>query len=151
MKPRRRRLSLVGLLPVVWFLTDWVVFTICLPILSPRLLRPSLNDWASPLGILTRNAVHRIRMFGGFMCVVCVFYAVLFASPNLRKNRNCSTITMKNRVLMFLSWGNPDKITYEDYAGKINDKKASTELTAEANILGYISMFTFSRVRNPGR
>ncbi|CDC64972.1 unknown [Bacteroides sp. CAG:770] len=52
---------------------------------------------------------------------------------------------------MFLSWGNPDKITYEDYAGKINDKKASTELTDEANILGYISMFTFSRVRNPGR
>ncbi len=36
-------------------------------------------------------------------------------------------------------------------AGKINDKKASTELTAEANILGYISMFTFSRVRNPER
>lgn len=30
---------------------------------------------------------------------------------------------MKNRVLMFLSWDNPDKITYEDYAGKINDKK----------------------------
>ena len=46
---------------------------------------------------------------------------------------------------------NPDKITYGDYGGKINDKKASTELTAEVNILGYISMFTFSRVRNPGR
>lgn len=36
-------------------------------------------------------------------------------------------------------------------AGKINDKKAPTELTAEANILSYKSMFTFSRVRNPGR
>ena len=78
-------LLVVGLLPVVWFLTDWVVFTICLPILFPRLLRPSLNDWASVLGILTSNAVHRIRMLGVFMCVVCVFYAVLFASPNLRK------------------------------------------------------------------
>lgn len=32
-----------------------------------------------------RSAAHRIRMFGVFMCVVCVFYAVLFASPNLRK------------------------------------------------------------------
>ena len=122
MKPRRMRLSLVGLLvvgllPVVWFLTDWVVFTICLPILSPRLLRPSLNDWASVLGILTRNAVHRIRMFAVFMCVVCVFYAVLFASPNLRKNRNYSTITMKNRVLMFLSMPKIRKITYRNFAG----------------------------------
>lgn len=78
-------MSLVGLLPVVWFLTDWVVFTICLPILSPRLLSPSLNDWASEQGMLMRSAAHRIRMFGVFMCVVCVFYAVLFASPNLRK------------------------------------------------------------------
>ena len=143
-------MSLVGLLPVVWFLTDWVVFTICLPILSPRLLRPSLNDWASVLGILTRNAVHRIRMFGVFICNDCSSSKITNVSPNLRKNRNCSTITMKNRVLMFLSWDNPDKITYEDYAGKINDKKAPTELTDEANILGYISMFTFSRVRNPG-
>ena len=101
MKPRRRRLSLVGLLPVVWFLTDWVVFTICLPILSPRLLRPSLNDWASVLGILTRNAVHRIRMFGVFMCVVCVFYAVLFASPNLRKKSELLYCNDEN--LMFAS------------------------------------------------
>ena len=129
MNPRRRRLSLVGLLvvgllPVVWFLTDWVVFTICLPILAPRLLRPSLNDWASVLGILTRNAVHRIRMFGGFICNDCSSSKFTNVSLNLRKkNRNYSTITMKNRVLMFLSWDNPDKITYEDYAGKINDKK----------------------------
>lgn len=44
MKPRRRRLSLVGLLvvgllPVVWFLTDWGVFTICLPVLSMSKIR----------------------------------------------------------------------------------------------------------------
>ncbi len=44
MKPRRRRLSLVGLLvvgllPVVWFLTVWVVFTICLPVLSMSKIR----------------------------------------------------------------------------------------------------------------
>ena len=44
MKPRRRRLLLVGLLvigllPVVWFLTDWVVFTICLPVLSMSKIR----------------------------------------------------------------------------------------------------------------
>ena len=66
------RSSLVGLLPVVWFLTDWVVFTICLAILSPRLLRPSLNDWASALGILKRNVVHRIRMFLVFICILIV-------------------------------------------------------------------------------
>ena len=106
MKPRRRRLSLVGLLvvgflPVVWFLTDWVVFTICLPILSPRLLRPSLNDWASVLGILTRNAVHRIRMFGVFMCVVCVFVAVLSALTNLRKKLELLYCNDEN--LMFAS------------------------------------------------
>lgn len=62
----------VGLLPVVWFLTDWVVFTICLPILSPMLLRPSLNYWASAQGMLTRNVVHRIRMFLVFMCILIV-------------------------------------------------------------------------------
>ena len=44
MKPRRRRLSLVGmlvvgLLPVVWFLTDWVVITIYLPVLSMSKIR----------------------------------------------------------------------------------------------------------------
>ena len=49
MKPRRRRLSLVGmlvvgLLPVVWFLTDWGVFTICLPVLSmSKHLRPQIH------------------------------------------------------------------------------------------------------------
>ena len=90
MKPRRRRLSLVGLLvvgllPVVWFLTDWVVFTICLPILSPGLLRPSLNDWASVLGILTRNAVHRIRMSLVFICNDCSSSKITNVSPNLRK------------------------------------------------------------------
>ena len=78
-------LLVVGLLPVVWFLTDWVVFTICLPILSPRLLRTSLNDWASVLVILTGNAVHRIRMFGVFICIFFVFVAVLSALTNLRK------------------------------------------------------------------
>lgn len=62
----------VGLLPVVWFLTDWVVFTICLPILSPMLLRPSLNYWASAHGMLTRNVVHRIRMFLVFICILIV-------------------------------------------------------------------------------
>ena len=90
MKPRRRRLSqvgllVVGLLPVVWFLTDCVVFTICLPILSPRLLSPSLNDWASVLGILTRNAVHRIRMFGVFICNDCSSSKFTNVLPNLRK------------------------------------------------------------------
>ena len=49
MKPRRRRLSLVGLLvvgllPVVWFLTDWVVFTICLPFLSMSKIPTSANS-----------------------------------------------------------------------------------------------------------
>ena len=44
MKPRRMRSSLVGLLVVglllvVWFLTDWGVFTICLPILSMSKIR----------------------------------------------------------------------------------------------------------------
>lgn len=44
MKPRRRWLPLVGmqvagLLPVVWFLTDWGVFTICLPVLSMSKIR----------------------------------------------------------------------------------------------------------------
>lgn len=65
-------LLVVGLLPVVWFLTDWVVFTICLPILSPMLLRPSLNYWASAHGMLTRNAVQMIRMFLVFMCILIV-------------------------------------------------------------------------------
>lgn len=66
------RWLVVGLLPVVWFLTDWVVFTICLPILSPMLLRPSLNYWASAHGMLTRNAVQMIRMFLVFMCILIV-------------------------------------------------------------------------------
>ncbi len=44
MKPRRRRLSLVGLLPVVWFLTDWVVFTVCLPVLSMSKIPTSANS-----------------------------------------------------------------------------------------------------------
>ena len=65
-------LLVVGLLPVVWFLTDWVVFTICLPILSPMLLSPSLNYWASAHGMLTRNVVQMIRMFLVFMCVLIV-------------------------------------------------------------------------------
>lgn len=49
MKPRRRRLSLVGLLvvgllPVVWFLTDWAVFTICLPVLPMSKIPTSANS-----------------------------------------------------------------------------------------------------------
>lgn len=49
MKPRRRRLSLVGLLVVglllvVWFLTDWVIFTICLPVLSMSKIPTSANS-----------------------------------------------------------------------------------------------------------
>lgn len=62
----------VGLLPVVWFLTDWVVFTICLPILSQMLLSPSLNYWASAHGMLTRNVVQMIKMFLVFMCILIV-------------------------------------------------------------------------------
>ena len=108
MKPRRMRLSLVGmlvvgLLPVVWFLTDWVVFTICLPILSLRLLRPSLNDWASALGTLTRNVVHRIRMFLVFICNDYRSRSSKFTnvSPNLRKTSELLYYNDEN--LMFAS------------------------------------------------
>ncbi len=104
MKPRRRRLSLVGmlvvgLLPVVWFLTDWVVFTICLPILSPRLLRPSLNDWASALGMLTRNVVHRIRMFLVFICNDYRSSKFTNVSPNPRKKSELLYYNDENLML----------------------------------------------------
>lgn len=49
------------------------------------LLRPSLNDWASALGMLTRNAVHRIRMFLVFICNDYRSSKFTNESPNLRK------------------------------------------------------------------
>ena len=94
-------LLVVGLLPVVWFLTDCVVFTICLPILSPRLLRPSLNDWASALGMLTRNAVHRIRMFLAFICNDYRSSKFTNESSNLRKKSELLYYNDEN--LMFAS------------------------------------------------
>lgn len=92
----------VGLLPVVWFLTDWVVFTICLPILSPRLLSPSLNYWASAHGMLTRNAVHRIRMFLVFICNDYRSSKFTNESPNLRKKSELLYYNVENENLIRL-------------------------------------------------
>lgn len=92
----------VGLLPVVWFLTDWVVFTICLPILSPMLLSPSLNYWASAHGMLTRNVVHRIRMFLVFICNDYRSSKFTNESPNLRKKSELLYYNVENENLIRL-------------------------------------------------
>lgn len=56
---------------------------------------PRSNDFPN-LGMITRNAVHRIRMFLVFMCNDYRSSKFTNVSPNLRKNRNCTTVTMKN-------------------------------------------------------
>ena len=56
---------------------------------------PRSNDFPN-LGMITRNAVRRIRMFLVFICNDYRSSKFTNVSPNLRKNRNCSTVTMKN-------------------------------------------------------
>ena len=66
-----------------------------------EVLRPSLNDWASALGMLTRNAVHRIRMFLVFICNDYRSSKFTNVSPNLRKKSELLYYNDEN--LMFAS------------------------------------------------
>ena len=66
-------------------------------------LRPSLNDWASALGILTRNAVHRIRILLVFICNDCWSFtkkSELFGSLTLKNLKKilyvCADVQKKN-------------------------------------------------------
>lgn len=56
---------------------------------------PRSNDFPN-LGMITRNAVHRIRMFLVFICNDYRSSKFTNVSPNLRKNRNFYVIMMKN-------------------------------------------------------